>query len=186
MKKSLLLLLVAMSVCLGGFAQKGMQAVGVDVSPAYHFRLKVPGVGIGFKYSYNLTDFIKLTPNVKYSLAKRESNYHTYGTSTLRALQLGADLDVFLTPNRRTRPYLATGIYYFKLTEDADSSKVRKASATRPSANLGIGLEYRFTYKVSLQTEFTYNLPIGNHSLCHVEFEDLQALKIGIGITYYL
>lgn len=188
MKKTLLLLLVAMSVSLSGFAQKGMQAVGGTISPVYHFKSKGLGFGVEINYSSNLTNYIRLVPNIKYSSVEQDTNWWSDGRSKLKELQIGADLDVFLTPNQRIRPYLTAGIYCSRLEEETDSSRVHKDSAIRPSTNIGIGLEYRITYKASLQTEFTYNLPIAENrrDLCYVMFGDFQALKIGIGITYYL
>lgn len=188
MKKSLLLLLVAMSISLSGFAQKGMQAVGAAISPVYHFKSKGLGFGVEVHYSSNLTDYIRLVPNIKYSSVEQDTDWWSDGRSKLKELQIGADLDVFLTPNQRIRPYLTAGIYCSRLEEETDSFQVYKGSAIQPSTNIGIGLEYRITHKASLQTEFTYNLPVCNQRrwLNEVRVEEFQSLKLGVGITYYL
>lgn len=179
MKKTLLLLLIAMSVSLSGFAQKGRQAVGVDISPSWFFKAGSTSLGGGIKYQYNLTDHIRLNPSINYArFWYQDSDYHKY-SDYLNSVQIGADLDIFLTPCNRIRPYIITGIYYHWMGFHSKSKK-------RPAINFGIGLDYRITYELSLQAEMSYNSPVyeTNEYVYNARVKQYQSIKIGIGITY--
>lgn len=179
MKKTLLLLLVAMSVSLGGFAQKGRQAVGVDILPSWFFETGSTALGGGIKYQYNLTDYIRLNPNINYARFWYQCRYYDDYSDYLNSLQIGVDLDVFLTPNNRFRPYIITGIYYQLMKDKSKSEK-------RPAINLGVGLDYRITYELSVQAELSYNSPVfeTNEYVYSAIVKDYRSLKIGIGVTY--
>lgn len=179
MKKSLLLLLVAMSVSLSGFAQKGRQAVGVDILPSWFLELDRFAVGAGIKYQYNLTDYIRLNPNINYARLWYQCSYYDGFSCYLNSLQIGTDLDVFLIPCNRFRPYVITGIYYHWMQN-------RSRNKNRPAINLGVGLDYRITYELSLQAELSYNSPVFiiNEYISEAKVEHFQSLKLGIGVTY--
>lgn len=179
MKKSLLLLLVAMSVSLSGFAQKGRQAVGVDILPSWFFKTGSTALGGGIKYQYYLTDYIRLNPNINYARFWYQCSYFDEYSNYLNSLQIGTDLDVFLTPYYRFRPYIITGIYYQWMKDKSNSGK-------RPAINLGVGLDYRITYELSLQAELSYNSPVFeiNESVYSAKVFHYRSIKLGIGLTY--
>lgn len=178
MKKILLLLLVAMSVSLSGFAQKGRQAVGVDILPSWFFKTGSTALGGGIKYQYYLTDYIRLNPNINYARFWYQDSYDKY-SNYLNSLQIGTDLDVFLTPYYRFRPYIITGIYYQLMKNKSGNEK-------RPAINLGIGLDYRITYELSLQAELSYNSPVFgiNKYVYSAKVFHYRSIKLGIGLTY--
>lgn len=191
MKKILLLLLVAMSVSLGGFAQKGRQAVGVDILPSRFFELDQFEVGVGVKYQYNLTDYIRLNPNVNIIGTKVEC-YDVYD-DIFTIVMAGVDVNAFFIPNNRFRPYFIAGLYcgYFEVCCDYYWDKFSEAL---PAARLGIGVDYRMTYDLSLQIELAYNTSLGAEDLYDIcsgfdcdswyRTTDFQTLRLGIGVTY--
>lgn len=191
MKKSLLLLLVAMSVCLSGFAQKGRQAVGVDILPSWFLELDRFAVGAGIKYQYNLTDYIRLNPNVNI-IGTKVKCYKADDRFTIA--MAGVDVNAFFIPNNRFRPYFIAGLYcgYFEVCCDYHWDKFSEAL---PAARLGIGADYRMTYDLSLQIELAYNTSLRAKEELYNIFSAFdcysyysttvfQTLRLGIGVTY--
>lgn len=183
MKKTLLLLLVAMSVSLSGFAQKGRQAVGVDVIPAcYPNSERQLSVGVGMKYQYNLTDYIRLVPSAKYVFPHDADKW---GSDEYESLQLGMDMNVYLTPLSRVRSYFIAGIYYNHVIE-YDKNYDDKDYANIVTTNFGIGLDYRLSYNITLQAEIMYGFPIllKDRDSMLTDKETNQSLSLGIGVAY--
>ena len=192
MKKTLLLLLVAMSVSLSGFAQKGRQAVGVDILPSRFFELDQFEVGVGVKYQYNLTDYIRLNPNVNIISTKHECGGYDDYDDRFTILMAGVDVNAFFISNNRFRPYFIAGLYcgYFEVCCDENWYKFSEAL---PAARLGIGVDYRMTYDLSLQIELAYNTSLGADYLNNItdfycdswyRTTAFQTLRLGIGVTY--
>lgn len=165
MKKILLLLLVAMSVCLSGFAQKGRQAVGVDVP----FRVDFDGyisLGLGLKYQYNITDYICLEPAIQGSFIPEDEDRMTF-SSVINS-------KFFFTSPNRFRPYGVIGLGFGTYEEydwDYDGDIYRYSGLLLKA---GLGLDYRLSYDWSWQLEC-------NFETLYFEFSEIY---ISTGITY--
>lgn len=168
MKKSLLLLLVAMSVCLGGFAQKGRQAVGVDVP------LRLNGnasLCIGVKYQYNISNFVCLEP-----ILQGLGDMITEDGDITCIAMLNSKF-FFFAPNR-FRPYglIGLGFCVGKYEEYGDSGDyVGREDYEGPIAQIGIGMDYRLNYDWSWQLETGYQFILDG---------EMNGPFISTGITY--
>lgn len=139
-KKFLATLLCLLSLCTYGYAQKGMQSVGLNVSynDDIDFNKKdligmgegYRGYSIGAKYQYYLTNYIRLSPTVKYVSMEDSQFENSYFYDSGYSYQLGipsyvvwehekvsmqgidASLDIhwFFTKVRRIRAYFITGL----------------------------------------------------------------------------
>lgn len=139
-KKFLATLLCLLSLCTYGYAQKGMQSVGLNVS--YNDDIDLDdkdhlgigdgyrGFSIGAKYQYYLTNYIRLSPTVKYvsmedsqfenSYFYDSDYYHqleipSYVTwehekVSMQGIDVSLDIHWFFTKVRRIRSYFITGL----------------------------------------------------------------------------
>lgn len=164
MKKTLLLLLVAMSVCLGGFAQKGRQAVGVDVPFRVDFDARI-SLGIGLKYQYNLTDYICLEPAIQGSFIPEDEDRMTF-SSVINS-------KFFFTSPNRFRPYGVIGLG-FGIYKEYDWDYYYTYDNPGFLLKAGLGLDYRLSYDWSWQLEC-------NFETLYFEFSEIY---ISTGITY--
>ena len=162
MKKSLLLLLVAMSVCLGGFAQKGRQAVGVDV-PLRICNKADLSMGVGFKYQYNVSDYICVEPIIQYYWEGTGDYFFNFVTMLNSKFY-------FIAPNQ-FRPYGSVGVgicggSYFNWDYDYDDYNYEDDDYddVRFIAQAGIGCNCKLSNNWSLQFEAGYQLTyLGNN-----------------------
>lgn len=143
-KRFLATLLCLLSFCTYGFAQKGMHSVGlnvsynddIDISNQDFFDLGIGlgdgyrGFSIGAKYQYYLTNYIRLSPTIKYVSMENSRFENSYFYDSDYYYQLGipnsviwehekvsmqgidASLDIhwFFTKVRRVRSYFITGL----------------------------------------------------------------------------
>ncbi len=143
-KRFLATLLCLLSFCTYGFAQKGMHSVGlnvsynddIDISNQDFFDLSIGlgdgyrGFSIGAKYQYYLTNYIRLSPTVKYVSMENsqfensyfyDSDYYqqlgipSYVTwrhekVSMQGFDVSLDIHWFFTKVRRIRSYFITGL----------------------------------------------------------------------------
>lgn len=166
--KKLLLLLVVFACCMQGFAQKGMQGLGVNAS----VNVKVgdrDGVGVGgsVKYQYNVTNYIRLEPSFSY-----------YGVSD-DAFDMAAfvNIHLFFTSPQVFRPYFFAGLGYASFSDETKGyyGKDREAES-QFGLNAGFGADYRVSHKVSLQAEAGTMLGVGK--------DPNFALRFNLGFCY--
>ena len=125
-KRFLATLLCLLSLCTYGYAQKGLQSVGMNVSYNDDFSHN-KGLGLGVKYHYYLSNYIRVSPTIKWVSMKEviedyshqgESRYNGmlyYSSCYERVKTSGLDVSVdvhwfFIPPYNRLRPYLITGV----------------------------------------------------------------------------
>lgn len=125
-KRFLATLLCLLSLCTYGYAQKGQQSVGMNVSYNDNFS-RNKGLGLGVKYHYYLSNYIRVSPTIKWvsmrevcdDYAYQGENHYTntyyYQASYERVKTSGIDISVdfhwfFIPPYNRLRPYLITGV----------------------------------------------------------------------------
>lgn len=137
-----------MALSLQGFAQKGMQGVGVNVAGNVH---KGFGLGASIKYQYNLSDYIRLEPSFSYyAIIAEKDAFNMTGF---------ANLHLFFSSPNALRPYFFAGAgfvsfkdfhhyyvdnYYYGKKSDDDSGL---------GLDIGLGLDFRMTHTISLQVE---------------------------------
>lgn len=169
MKKLLCTLLLAF-VCTGSmFAQKGMNGVGLNVPVGVYDGFVY--LGIGAKYQYNISDYFRIEPSVEYipvCSKKTVSNVKDYDHPSIKAFLNG---HIFLLASRPARPYILLGAgfgiwEYANISESyAYNTTTGKVSGPYYSEsewtsesftyNLGLGYDFRFSYKFALQVEAT-------------------------------
>ena len=169
MKKTLLLLLVAMSVSLSGFAQKGRQAVGVDVP--FRINWGEPSLGVGLKYQYNVSDYVCIEPVAQYYFL--EGDY-----AWLNFIAMLNSKFFFIQPNR-FRPYglIGAGVCNGSF-ECWDGCYGDIHDEFSYIIQAGFGLDYRLSYDWSWQLEFGY------HINDIYDDDDHSGFYISTGITY--
>lgn len=172
MKKLLLSLLLALP--LFGFAQKGMQGIGVGLgygigSMSYHSAYN-ESLGIIFKYEYNPYNRFGLSANLKvariselddfvgsesYSTPNRPSELEKYNEAVwelkdaytnVLSTTFGLDFHYFLNTVRRLRPYVLVGTHSGFYSDWHFTWNVK----------VGLGLNWRLSYDCMLQVELPF------------------------------
>lgn len=195
-KRFLATLLCLLSLCTYGYAQKGMHSVGLNVSYNDDFS-RNKGLGLGVKYHYYLSNYIRVSPTIKWVSMKEvfedyayqgESAYNSmpfynsrYGTLKTTGLDVSVDFHwFFIPPHNRLRPYLITGV----------SSGFLKAKATMDSYCWGYKESSRdyeveeYSDSESYKSKFALNYGIGLNwevtPAISLQFEVTKREEIGI------
>lgn len=146
MKKYLLVLVIALSVCMQNYAQKGMHGIGLNFATNVVDAL---AVGVTAKYQYNISNYIRLEPSFSYhSVQKGEDGFDMIGV-------LNGHL--FFMPPRSFRPYVFAGVGFVNYVNyhyyDNYSGNNYKKDEEGFGFDAGAGIDYRVSHKVSLQLE---------------------------------
>ena len=154
MKKLLLSILLLLP--LFGFAQKGMQGVGVHLGSGYDFDYGTNASSIEVCYQRDFSNKFRLSYSLFYldypfEWTNYDSDSYYYGNSYF----VGIDGHYFLNDVRRLRPYIIGGIHMGSYEIDY--------SGTTIGLKLGVGLNYRIGYRWSAQMEIPLYLvePVG-------------------------
>lgn len=176
-KRFLATLLCLLSLCTYGYAQKGMHSVGLNVSYNDDFS-RNKGLGLGVKYHYYLSNYIRVSPTIKWVSMKEVVEdyshqgdedyyydmpyYRSYYTDVKTSgLDVSVDFHWFFTPSyNRLRPYLITGV----------SSGFLKAEATYES--------YEWSYK-----EYIHDYQVSERKETD-SWKSKFALNYGIGLNW--
>lgn len=172
-KRFLATLLCLLSLCTYGYAQKGLQSVGMNVSYNDGFSHN-KGLGLGVKYHYYLSNYIRVSPTIKWVSMKEvfedyacqgkdydiDMPYYNSRYGKLKTTGLDVSIDFhwfFIPPHNRLRPYLITGV----------SSGFLKAKATMDSycwGYTGLNKGYKveeYSDSESYKSKFAINYGIG-------------------------
>ena len=171
MKKVFLVLFATIVFSMQGFAQKGMQGIGVNFST--NFSLVDGGMGFGgsVKYQYNVSDYIRLEPSFSF-----------YGVSEDAFNMTGlVNVHIFFSSPRFFRPYFFVGPGYVSFTDDHSynyGSYYYEDKETDPDfgVNGGFGLDFRVSHNFSLQLEAG--------GIIGVSDDDEICGKLSIGFCY--
>lgn len=177
-KRFLATLLCLLSLCTYGYAQKGMHSVGLNVSYNDDFS-RNKGLGLGVKYHYYLSNYIRVSPTIKWvSMKEVFEDYAVQGKIDYDGIVMpiyrsrygelkttGLDVSVdfhwfFIPPHNRLRPYLITGV----------SSGFLKAKATREI--------YNWSYNESVHDYYIYEAKDTD------SWKSKFALNFGIGLNW--
>ena len=156
MKKFLLSLLFLMP--LSGFAQKGIQGVGVNAGR--NFSNYDSYAQVSLMYQHHLTNYLQIVPYFRHVNIDIVGNHDM----NVKINSIGSDLHFFilnLISGRTTRlaPYVVGGISYGSYSGMDDYGY---DSGYTFAAKAGLGTNYRITYHIALQVELNveyYNEP---------------------------
>lgn len=174
MKKIIVMLLMAVAFCGSAEAQKGMMGVGVNGGIGLELEsgdAVRPGVGV--KFQYNITNFIRLEPSFSYYFGNDEGldyaglvNAHIF----------------FMNP-RRVRPYFLAGIGYSSTRRWAHYYSMYSYGTRESSGGFafdaGLGLDWRLSHRISLQIEAGALKQTGFEG-----FERGLSMKANIGVAF--
>lgn len=167
MKRLLLSLFLVLP--LFGFAQKGMQGIGVNYGGGSCYDGDCLLGEFSLKYQNHITNNIRISPHLKYYYMEDYNDDEYYGW------YFGCDFHFFFTQVKRFRTYGIVGLsfgstntedYYNEYTDDFFGACIEA----------GIGIDYRIGYHFSLQGEF---LPFSGY----LDQGDLLC-SCRVGLTY--
>lgn len=156
--KKLLVVMCAMLVSIGAFAQKGEQNIGAHV--LYGTNMK--NIGIGVKYQKNFTDAIRLEAVGDYY---PKSDYFSM-------FDVNVNGHYLFSLSNKVIAYPLVGINFTSWREDSDDIVLKDSSI---GLNLGGGIQYQLTNKIRIGAELKYQTISGYNTTV-----------IGAGITYTL
>ena len=201
MKKFILSLLIVFAFSEYMLAQKGMNSVGVYI-PVFVGELNT-GTGIGIKYQYNLSDYIRGEIHAGYTpiYSKYEKTWQdTWSSTTYNDAYCYADFyalinaHIFLISPRSVRPYIILGLgcqnyqygesSYYRENSESTGYK-RDFTKLNFISNLGVGLDVRINYRWTFQAAalLTYKSLINKMEELFKKRNDFGAMAM-VGINY--
>lgn len=181
------MLLCVTAFSMEGFSQKGMNSVGIDIPVGYG--KKNVWTGLGIKYQYNITNFIRVEPTFSFFPIYSTNYFHVdqeRSDSQLRVQwQAFANCHFFVQSPKTVRPFFIIGAgmthWASELTYQYDSSTITNQYDSF-AFDGGLGLDVRLTYNWSMQFKALAILPIRNDN---VLFRYRKVLVNGsIGLAY--
>lgn len=162
MKKFLLLLVSVTALSVEGFAQKGMNSVGVEI-PVGVGKHKI-WTGIGVKYQYNISDYIQVEPSFSY--------FPIYSSGSIKEFwaegesrtewQALANFNFFVQSPRTVRPFFIVGggVSYWKNYTTYQSGNRDGNTISSFTFSAGLGLDIRIAYHWSMQLKAAALIPV--------------------------
>jgi outer membrane protein X len=155
MKKLLVFLLLMAVMSLNGFAQKGEKAIGVNLG----YGSQIKSLAIGVKFSYGVTDPIRVSPSFNYFIKK----------DGLSEWEINADVHYLFNVTSQITVYPLAGVTFSGWKFDMGGmfgdmgdygGEVEDASSTvtRFGANVGAGIGYNLTDHLSVGLEAKYSI----------------------------
>ncbi len=177
MKKFLVSLLLVLP--LYGFAQKGVQGIGVNLGfETCVDVLCCKNIPLSIEYHYNLTDRIRFAPHIGYIAANEIECFNT------NVYEGGVSLHYFLNDVKRLRPYLSGGasvggynsvVYHDLMLNHKPYPLGSKHNGIFYGVDLGVGFDCKIGSNLSLQAEI----------LAHFSsLRDFLYFGPNIGLTY--
>lgn len=176
----------AIMLSIGAFAQKGEQAVGINlnVSPCLESGASLTNFGLSAKYQYGITDAIRVEGALGYD----------FKAKGVGIFEVGANAHYLFNVTDKIKIYPLVGLGYAnvsgwgydtsckvtgfnpvtgepiveKLGDDSDSG-----SASKVYFNVGAGAEYALTDRFGINFELKYQY-----------IKDFSRLPISLGVTY--
>jgi len=165
-KRKILTLLLAATCSLNVFAQKGMNGVGINIPVGVYEGFVY--LGIGAKYQYNLSDYLRIEPSVEYIpiySKKTVGNVNDYDHPVFKAFLNG---HMYLLSPRPARPYILAGAgfsmwEYAMISQHQSESMTGQVGNTSYTSrtytsecftyNIGFGYDFRLSHSIALQIE---------------------------------
>lgn len=177
--KKIFLLLTALVLSLGAFAQKGQQAVGLNVTFGGWEQQDVADTNFGFgaKYQYWVTNHIRLEGAVNYDLR----TYHS------DLLYVGANGHYLFNLSRKFTLYPIVGVGY---AYRSASSEDWEDGGSRVDTFKKEGVEYeKANSRVYVNAGLGGELALGSHWAISLEFKyqwikDFSRMPFQLGVSY--
>ncbi|OAV71801.1 hypothetical protein Barb4_00408 [Bacteroidales bacterium Barb4] len=159
MKKFFLCVAAAVFAVAGVHAQKGEKSAGVSLG----YGSEIKSIGIGARFNYGITDRIRVTPGFTYFFPK----------DGFSAWETNADVHYLFPVTGKVTVYPLAGLTFTGWKFDAgnafgdlgglgdvlgDYLDNASSDITRFGVNLGGGIQYRLTGKLSIGAEAKYSL----------------------------
>ena len=136
MKKLMILISMMFFIMGSAFAQKGIQAFGVNLG----YGSEIESASIGVKYQYNITNNIRLEPSANYFFEKRGVDM----------FDLNANAHYLIPTENNIRLYPLAGLTFTRW----DFGKV----ANRLGLNIGGGAEFDVSDNLFVNFELKYQI----------------------------
>ena len=177
--KKLLVILSAMALSIGAFAQKGESAVGINLnaSPCLEKGASLTNYGVAAKYRYGITDALRGEAVVGYDFKAKGFGF----------FEAGINVDYLFDLSSKFAVYPLVGLGYANIQggydDDDDYGYYRSygyddddddsTSLSRFYFNVGIGAEYMVTNHIAVNLEVKYQY-----------IQNFSRLPISLGIAY--
>jgi outer membrane protein X len=142
MKKLFVLFSMMFVFMSSAFAQKGIQAAGVQLS----YGTEISSIGIGVKYQYNITDNIRLEPSINYF----------FENDGLDMFDINANAHYIFPMASNVRVYPLAGFSFSKWSANAGDGW--EVSTSKFGVNLGGGAEFDISDNLMMNFELKYQL----------------------------
>ena len=146
MKRLIVLFSMMFFIMGSAFAQKGIQAAGVNLN----YGTKAESIGIGVKYQYNITDNIRLEPSMNYYF---NNNYNKHGEDVF---DINANAHYLVPMASNIRVYPLVGLTFARWNFQEVDGGPWSDIVTRLGVNLGGGAEMDITDQLMLNFELKY------------------------------
>ena len=179
MKKVFLTLLFATAFSLCGFAQKGMNGLGLNIPIGFYDDCSFFGFGV--KYQYNISDNFRIEPSFEYFplYSKKEvESEDSYDYVNLKAFLNG---HIFLMSPRPARPYILVGAgfsmwNYAGINSNQGVDMMGNLVGTPVydshsetsecfAYNVGVGYDLRLSHSFAMQIEATGFSSMGDNAM---------------------
>lgn len=183
--KKLLLIVCAMMLSIGAYAQKGKSEVGInlDLAPTFSTEPASVNLGVGAKYRYGISNKFRLDANFTYffnSLTELDPETK-YKYDRVSMFDISVNVHYLLKLNEKMTFYPLAGLGYVNLHPnwefDSDYEK-EEARIDGPATsnvvfNIGAGFEYALNEHLSLNAEVKFPIMV-----------DVNPLPISLGVVY--
>ena len=186
MKKVMMTLLVVAAFSMNGFAQKGMNGIGINVPVGVYDGYKF--LGIGVKYQYNISDYFRIEPSFEYFplySKKKVGSVDCYDNVNLKAFLNG---HIFLMSPHPARPYILAGAGFAMWKYNGRYSKGSSQTSECFAYNVGVGYDIRLSHSFAMQIEATAFSSVGDNAIKNSDEDYVHSNKFlfmgRIGCTY--
>ena len=162
--------------------EKGDMAAGLNlgVAPCLESGAKVTNFGIGAKFQYNLTNPIRLEAGVNYGLKNKGIDVLDVAANVHYLFKVGEKLKVYPLAGLGFARFSGSveddddyGYGDWRYGDSDDDAEDSSGSATKFLFNVGAGVEYPVSDRLSVGAEIKYQY-----------IQHFSRLPISIGITY--
>ena len=141
MKKLIVIFSMMFFIMGNAFAQKGIQAAGVNLN----YGTEISSIGLGVKYQYNITNNIRLEPSINYF----------FENDGVDMFDINATAHYLFPMASNIRLYPLAGLTYARWAADfgTDGAEI---THSKFGLNLGGGAEFDITDELMMNFELKY------------------------------
>lgn len=184
MRRLVLLLLLALGFGVEVWAQKGMSSIGVDI-PVGIGKHNV-WTGVGIKYQYNISDFIRIEPSFQYFPIHSSNRMEIENRDMVAYTNFQAFLNglFFVQSPKSVRPFFMIGAGFMQLHSKIYNYSEAAVNDDLINIDMGIGLDIRLSYTWSLQCKVLSIIPITKGDLNVRKGRVLYNVSIGLSYNF--